>query len=385
MEPRVADWSRIDLDRFCTDLDRLRADLNADRGPDDLRHLRRIERIGRAWTAIGYATAWLCPNPLAAIALSLGAFVRWAVIAHHVLHRGYDRVPGVPFRHTSRGFAHGWRRCLDWLDWIDPDAWRHEHNVLHHAHLNEDPGDPDFVEALVTAYGPRRRAARWLLIALYAVAWKPLFYGPNTLRLYLDACRRRGREPASALNPLGAYPVQVVLRCWLPYPAWRFGVVPALFLLLGPWAWLSVLVNSLLAEALANAHAFLMIVPNHAGEDLWRFGGPVRGGRGEFYVRQIVGSANYRCGGDGNDLLHGWLNYQIEHHVWPDLTLRQYQRAQPRLKSLCAQYGIPYAQESVFRRFRKMIAIALGDRVMQQAARAGQRVVGQGRSPGSRQ
>jgi fatty acid desaturase len=140
--------------------------------------------------------------------------------------------------------------------------------------------------------------------------------------------------------------------------------LPALFLPLGWWAWLSVLVNSLLAEALTNFHSFLMIVPNHAGDDLCRFDGKPGGGRGEFYLRQILGSANYRCGGDGNDLLHGWLNYQIEHHVWPDLTLRQYQRAQPRLKALCARYGIPYVQESVFRRFRKMVGIALGRRKM---------------------
>jgi fatty acid desaturase len=74
----------------------------------------------------------------------------------------------------------------------------------------------------------------------------------------------------------------------------------------------------------------------------------------------VVGSANYRCGGDATDLMHGWLNYQIEHHVWPDLTLLQYRRAQPRLKALCERHGVPYAQESVFRRFRKMAAIAVG-------------------------
>ncbi len=134
---------------------------------------------------------------------------------------------------------------------------------------------------------------------------------------------------------------------------------------------MSVLVNSLLAEALTNAHAFLMIIPNHAGADLYRFDGPVKGGKGEFYVRQIIGTANYRCGGDGTDLLHGWLNYQIEHHVWPDLTLLQYQRAQPRLKALCKRFGVPYVQESVFRRFRKMAAIAMGNAAMKHAAGVG--------------
>ena len=274
---------------------------------------------------------------------------------------------------------------MDWLDWMTPEAWRHEHNLLHHCRLNEDPGDPDLVEALVEKDRPRPRWVRWLLVAAYSIAWKPLYYGPNTLRLHLNAAARR-RDPSAVpvapgdpavFNPFHPYGRQVWLRCWLPYGVWKFAVVPALFLPLGWWAWLSILLNTLLAEALTNFHSFLMIVPNHAGEDLYRFEAPVRNGKGEFYLRQIIGSANYRCGGDANDVLHGWLNYQIEHHVWPDLTLRQYQRARPRLQALCEKYGIPYVQESVFRRFRKMIVIALRDRRMKRvgvaapAARAG--------------
>jgi fatty acid desaturase len=362
----------LDLKRFADEIDQIRAELDAGLGPDDFAHLKKMARWGRAWTAAGFATAWLCPNPFSAFALSFGHFIRWAVLAHHTLHRGYDRVPGAPRRYTSRGFARGWRRLIDWLDWITPDAWRHEHNLLHHGRLNEDPGDPDLVEALVARFGPLPRWMRWLLLVLYSVTWKLVYYGPNTLRLQLNAVARR-HEPSAAgvppgdpcvCNPLHPYGRQVWLRCWLPYAAWRFGVAPALFLPLGGWAWLSVLLNVLLAEAMTNFHAFLMIIPNHAGDDLYRFDSPVRHGRGEFYLRQIVGSADYRCGGDVNDLLHGWLNYQIEHHVWPDLTLLQYRRAQPRLKALCARYGIPYVQETVFRRFGKMVAISMGDAKM---------------------
>ena len=46
-------------------------------------------------------------------------------------------------------------------------------------------------------------------------------------------------------------------------------------------------------------------------------------------MRQVLGSTNFRTGGDVNDFLHGWLNYQIEHHLWPDLSPRQLQFAQP--------------------------------------------------------
>src|SRR5277367_5789449 len=95
----------IDLKEFATAVDALRAEVDADLGPADFRHLKRIAGWGRAWTVAGYATAWLCPNPFSAFALAFGTFIRWAVLAHHTLHRGYDRLPGIPRRYTSRGFA----------------------------------------------------------------------------------------------------------------------------------------------------------------------------------------------------------------------------------------------------------------------------------------
>ncbi|MFT5434070.1 MAG: fatty acid desaturase, partial [Myxococcota bacterium] len=57
-------------------------------------------------------------------------------------------------------------------------------------------------------------------------------------------------------------------------------------------------------------------------------------------------------------------NYQIEHHVWPDLSMLQYQRVQPSLKALCEEFGVPYAQESVFKRLRKTLDIMTGGETM---------------------
>ena len=81
-------------------------------------------------------------------------------------------------------------------------------------------------------------------------------------------------------------------------------------------------------------------------------------------MRQIVGSANYATGDDVTDFSHGWLNYQIEHHVWPDLSMRQYQIGAPKLKDICEKYGVPYVQESVFERLRKTVDIMIGKATM---------------------
>ncbi|WP_245814638.1 fatty acid desaturase family protein [Cystobacter ferrugineus] len=152
-----------------------------------------------------------------------------------------------------------------------------------------------------------------------------------------------------------------------PAIAWNFVLLPALFLPLGTWAAFSALCNSLMAEILSNLHTFAVGGPNHTGEDLYRFDFAPKG-KGERYVHQVIGTANYRTGGDLNDFLHLWLNYQIEHHIFPDLSMLQYQRVQPKVLALCQKYGIPYVQESVWTRLRKMVDVAVGKSSMRRLA-----------------
>ena len=46
------------------------------------------------------------PNPISMALLSLGRGTRW-MLMHHIGHRGYDRVPNVPAKYTSKVFARG--------------------------------------------------------------------------------------------------------------------------------------------------------------------------------------------------------------------------------------------------------------------------------------
>ena len=164
-------------------------------------------------------------------------------------------------------------------------------------------------------------------------------------------------------NPLSSEGRLFLRRCILPYASIRFAAIPAAFTALGPTAGLSVLTNSLMAEAMTNVHSFVIIATNHAGDDLYRFDTQGRG-RGEYYLRQILSSVNFRTGGDLNDFLHGFLNYQIEHHLYPDLPPRQYQKLAPKVKAVCEKHGIPYVQESVFKRVGQLVGIMVGKRTM---------------------
>jgi fatty acid desaturase len=378
-------FANIDLKAFGDDIAALHAELKTDLGAADLEHLQRMEWWGRVCTVIGYALAWIIPNPISALLMGVGNVSRWANVTHPILHRGYDAVPGVPARYTSARFAQGWRRMLDWPDWLLPAAWCHEHNQLHHFHTGQI-GDPDLVErnAEILRRSGFPRPLKWLAVVVLLASWKLTYYAPNTfwaLRQSQLARRRDARAngvapPSMAEVPRLAYPgerlllpvtrrgVEFYLRCVLPYALFRFGLIPALFLPLGFDAWLAVLINSLLAEVVANAISFLIIAPNHSGDDLHRFDNRPAS-RGEFYLQQVTGSVNYPGGTDFADFLQGHLNYQIEHHVWPDLPLLKHRQAAPRLKAICRQHGVPYIEESVFTRFGKLWSILMGDSSMQ--------------------
>ena len=88
-------------------------------------------------------------------------------------------------------------------------------------------------------------------------------------------------------------------------------------------------------------------------------------------LSQVITSVNFRTGnGEGgkvhgfradlNDFLHGWLNFQIEHHLWPQLSMLSYQKAAPEVKAICAKHGVPYVQQNVFWRLKKTVDIMTG-------------------------
>ena len=351
----------------------LRADVNA----ADFAHLKKMQRWGRLSTLVGLALATIAVNPLAIFLLSLGNVARWSQIAHYVMHRGYDRVPNLPKHYHSKHFARGWRRCIDWLDWMDSAAWAHEHNHLHHHHTGEIH-DPDLVEdhARITRSSNLPRPIKWVLLLFLMCTWKLSYYAPNTL--YALQSKRRGEIGAPGVCPRMIFPgeglwlptsrasLEFYLRCVLPYPLLRFGLIPALFLPFGSAVYFAVLINLLLAELLANVHSFLIIAPNHAGEDLYRYG-QTQSGREDYFLRQVLGSCNYPGGSDLADFCQGYLNYQIEHHLWPDLPMLKYRQAAPKVRAICARYGVPYVEQSVWRRFAKLWRILDGSASMRRA------------------
>ena len=382
------EWvGKLDYAAFGKEVSDLGKELLKDTGDDDVRHLEKIVQWRNIAAILGLATCWLPVNPIAVAALSTWTYSSWTMIAHHVCHGGYNRVDAGRF--NSRGFGLGLvNRFVDWLDWMQPEAWNVEHNRLHHYRLNEGK-DPDLVQRNLEFLSTNEKVplfAKYAVVAFFLPVWKWFYYAPNTFKeLKIQEYKREGKplpkdfDSEEAVTVVSLFdpsrpavrevvpPKELFGKVLGPMFMGRYMVIPALLLAIpgvGPTLAVHALGNLLLAELLTNVHAFVTIVTNHAGEDLYTFDDAVRPKSPSFYVRQIVGSVNYATGTDPIDFSHGWLNYQIEHHVWPDLSMLQYQKGAPKLKAICEKHGVPYVQESVFERLRKTVDIMVGNTKM---------------------
>ncbi|MEN8147341.1 MAG: fatty acid desaturase [Campylobacterota bacterium] len=379
MEHTYTPYDEIDQDELQKDIDAIKETIGAP-NEEDFEHLLMLERWGRNATYVGFAIVlalgvssfmgYYLPTAgywffaiIAAVFIGLANTSRWANVTHPILHGAYDKVPDVPFRYTKAGYARGARRYVDWLDWIKPEAWEYEHNIMHHYHLGEDD-DPDNVENNTQWLHAMKIPVflKYIGVVILAAMWKISYYAPNTLKILENKERRKKKQPE-----LDSYQWDIFsdngFLLWkdfiLPYGIVKFILIPLLFLPLGSEAFVTAFIIMLMAEVVANLHSFLVIVPNHSADDIYRFNEPHKS-QGEFYLRQIMGSVNYCTGSDLIDAAQGFLNYQVEHHLFPNLPLSQYQKMQPIVKELCTKYNIEYRQENVFKRVMMTADLMVG-------------------------
>jgi fatty acid desaturase len=75
----------------------------------------------------------------------------------------------------------------------------------------------------------------------------------------------------------------------------------------------------------------------------------------DFLRRQVLTSRNVRAG-VLVDVLMGGLNYQIEHHLFPNMPTPALGRAAQLTKEFCAEQGIAYYETGIVRSYREILA-----------------------------
>jgi fatty acid desaturase len=209
--------------------------------------------------------------------------------------------------------------------------WVGKHNK-HHSNPNKEHSDPDIGEgvlAFTTGAVARRSGAFGRVITRFQAY---LFFPLLTLEgfnlhvasaLYLrDAKRNRARTVELAL-------LTVHIAAYLG------GVL----LVLSP---VKALVFIAIHQGVFGLYMGCSFAPNHKG---MRIIGPDE--CLDFLRKQVLTSRNVR-GGWFTDLLLGGLNYQIEHHLFPNMPRPSLRRAQQVVRAYCHEHAIDYTETSLF-------------------------------------
>ena len=363
--PPGLEWvKKVDMKAFKEDMDALGRKLRKEEGKKDNAHLHMLVDtvdvllvVGMAGVVSGCSPFYVFPWLFLGIAIT----IRWCAIGHHVSHGGYTRCGDRKYQRGTFAVGGWYARARDWLDWMLPEAWDIEHNTLHHYCTNE-AGDPDLVERnFETIRDWEQPMWMKLTLAISGVfAWKWVYYAANTWKhLQMETKRRAGKkftaeELKRAEEPMMVHhiqeqivrdilePTKMFATVYFPYIFFRM-VLPTVgaYLFAGWIGVFNAVSNIILTELWANVHSWASIVPNHAGDDMYKFATHVKPNSATFYMRQIIGSVDYHTGSDPSypalvnnliDGMQGWLNYQIEHHCFPNLSMISYRTAQPLVK-----------------------------------------------------
>jgi linoleoyl-CoA desaturase len=134
-------------------------------------------------------------------------------------------------------------------------------------------------------------------------------------------------------------------------------------LLSGP-SFLPTLAANFTANVVRNLWSHSVIMCGHFPEGVETFEKRSIEGetKGEWYVRQMLGSANI-SGSKAMHVMTGNLSHQIEHHLFPDLPSNRYSEIAPKVQALFEKYDLSYCARpivpQVYSAWHKVVRLSL--------------------------
>jgi linoleoyl-CoA desaturase len=357
----TAHLSAADVEEIGRRLDAVRDGVLATRGADDAAYIRSVIDLQRKLELGGRALLLGSLLPPAFVAgtamLSVAKVLENMEIGHNVMHGQWDWMRDPEIHSTT------W----EWDNATPSSDWKHGHNYVHHTYTNVVGKDRDIGYSFfrLSADSPWRpwHAVQPVVNVLLAAFFE---YGIAIYDVELEKVPTGEvsvKDAATHLLRVGRKVGKQVLKDYVAQP-----------LLSGP-SFLPALAGTFTANVARNVWTHTVIFCGHFPDGAEIFVEEQLEGetRGEWYVRQLLGSANI----DGGPLMHlmtGNLSYQIEHHLFPDLPSNRYAEVAPVVRALCEEYGLPYTSgpllTQTWQTWRKVLRYSLpgGERVATEVA-----------------
>ncbi|MEG2471594.1 fatty acid desaturase family protein [Acinetobacter sp.] len=279
---------------------------------------------------------WLPPVWLLGTGLlGISKIVENMELGHNVMHGQFDWLNDPALNGAN----------YDWDTIAAGDDWKYTHNYIHHTYTNIVGMDHDVGYGLIRVSESQPWEPRFLFnipLAVQLMLFFEWYVGIQNLHLE-DIFAYKTKSWRDVWNESAKVRMKMkrqVLKDYVFFP-----------IIAGPNA-IPVFAGNAAANVIRSLWASAVIFNGHFTEDAETFemDNTENESRAEWCLRQIRGSSNF-SGTAWLHILSGNLSHQIEHHLFPDMPANRYAEAAPKIKALCAEYGIRYNEASFIKQF----------------------------------
>jgi linoleoyl-CoA desaturase len=324
------------------ELDAIRAEVVGSLGERDARYIQKVVAVQRALEIGGRATLLFSRFPPAWIAgtaaLSVAKILENMELGHNILHGQWDWMRDPRIHSTT------W----EWDHASPAESWKKSHNYEHHTFTNIRGKDRDLGYAIMRVTPEQEWKPVYLAQPIYNVGLSMIFeWGIALYDLEIEKAQEGTKSWAQVRKEargLWRKARKQLAKDYVLFP-----------LLSGP-GFLSTMAANATASVVRNMWSHAVIFCGHFPDGTETFEEERLEGetKGQWYVRQMLGSANL-SGGPLFHIMTGNLSHQIEHHLFPDIPSNRYAEIAPRVREICERYGLPYTTGSLPKQYGTVV------------------------------
>lgn len=219
--------------------------------------------------------------------------------------------------------------------------WKMQHNVLHHSFTNIDGMDEDISITKILRFSPHQKLKKihrfqhlyaWFLYSLMTIDW--ISYSDFAqLKRYHRKGLTRGQS-----RPLHWLYVELIISKMI-YFSYTI-VLPLLFF---PGAWWQILIGFLMMQLICGFILASIFQPAHvvptSEYPLPDFDGKIEN---SWAIHQISTTSDFAPRSRFFSWFVGGLNFQVEHHLFPNICHIHYKKIAEIVKETTHEFGLPY-------------------------------------------
>jgi fatty acid desaturase (delta-4 desaturase) len=217
-------------------------------------------------------------------------------------------------------------------DWIGGSSllWRHHHVLLHHAYTNKNYADPDATTDVIRLHEQTKWKYFHQMQQLYVWTLLPLLpFNWHFKELYDLCTMNHMQHRICTMAKIEVY-FAILLRILFLI---RFYVIP-----LYMYPSLHTLLCIIATLLVGGAYLGINFIISHNFEGVKHLDHQYT--EKDWCITQIETSST--VGGRWLGYLHGGLNYQIEHHLFPRICHIHYHKIQPIVQQWCKENNVKY-------------------------------------------